>query len=144
MIFNAASAVSLRVRIIYSICACASISVPETSAVRFLIEEGYPSADARKEALWWVAVPRTGEHELGIAPDTNAYTALTSREEAYDWLKEHAQRYGFILRYPNGTSGITGIIYEPWHYRYVGLGYARIIHDLDVTLEEYLAMRNGR
>lgn len=142
MIFNAASAVSLRVRIIYFICACASISVPETSAVRFLIEEGYPSADARKEALWWVAVPRTGEHELGIAPDTNAYTALTSREEAYDWLKEHAQRYGFILRYPPDKTEITGISNEAWHFRCTGQEASWVIYENGWRLEEYLGQKS--
>lgn len=55
------------------------------------------------------------------------------------WLMEHSWEYGFILRYPSGTSDLTGIIYEPWHYRYVGREAAQAIHDQGVCLEEYLA-----
>ena len=54
------------------------------------------------------------------------------------WLMEHCWDYGFILRYPNGSSEITGIIYEPWHYRYVGVEIAQEIRDLGLTFEEYL------
>ena len=60
------------------------------------------------------------------------------------WLMENAWRYGFILRYPNGTTDITGIIYEPWHYRYVGEKFAREITKKGLTLEEYAAWRRGR
>ena len=114
-----------------------------------LIDEGVSYEDAPELAATTVAVPGTSEHQLGLAVDIIdvEYPYLNEAQEwtwTQRWLMENSWRYGFILRYPNGTSGITGIIYEPWHYRYVGLGYARIIHDLDVTLEEYLAMRNGR
>ena len=51
---------------------------------------------------------------------------------------EHCWEYGFILRYPDNTSEITGIIYEPWHYRYVGVDVAMELRDLGITLEEYL------
>ena len=54
------------------------------------------------------------------------------------WLMEHCWEYGFILRFPNGTTDITGIIYEPWHYRYVGKELADEIHHLGITLEEYI------
>ena len=57
---------------------------------------------------------------------------------------ENCTDYGFILRYPNGTSDTTGIIFEPWHYRYVGVKFAKEITKLGVTLEEYVAMRRGR
>ena len=60
------------------------------------------------------------------------------------WLMENSWRYGFILRYPNGTTEITGILYEPWHYRYVGRAPAEEIHRMGVTLEEYLLAREGR
>ena len=56
------------------------------------------------------------------------------------WLMENSWRYGFILRYPNEKSDITGIIYEPWHYRYVGEEAAAEIYELGLTLEEYLDM----
>jgi D-alanyl-D-alanine carboxypeptidase len=54
------------------------------------------------------------------------------------WLMEHCHEYGFILRYPVGTTEITGIIFEPWHYRYVGVEIAQEIMNLGITLEEYL------
>ena len=53
---------------------------------------------------------------------------------------EHCWEYGFILRYPKDKIDVTGIIYEPWHYRYVGLEVAKELHDLGLTLEEYLDM----
>ena len=56
-------------------------------------------------------------------------------------MKEHSWEYGFILRYPNGSTDITGIIYEPWHFRYVGLEAAKEIYERDITLEEYLGAR---
>ena len=56
------------------------------------------------------------------------------------WLMENSWRYGWILRYPSEKSHLTGIIYEPWHYRYVGKTIAKEIYDLDVCLEEYLDM----
>ena len=58
------------------------------------------------------------------------------------WLMEHSWEYGFILRYPVNASAIPGIIYEPWHYRYVGQDIAREIHELGITLEEYLGAVN--
>ena len=62
-----------------------------------------------------------------------------SQEEtaAYQWLKAHCHEYGFIVRYPNGKTDITGIIYEPWHFRYVGKEIASIIYENQWTLEEY-------
>ena len=55
-----------------------------------------------------------------------------------DWLKENAQDFGFILRYPENKTDITKVIYEPWHYRFVGIERAKEIKELGITLEEYL------
>ena len=57
---------------------------------------------------------------------------------AQKWLMENSWKYGFILRYPKGKIDVTGIIYEPWHNRYVGLEVAKELHDSGLTLEEYL------
>ena len=57
---------------------------------------------------------------------------------AYQWLFQHCAEYGFIVRYPNGKTEITGIIYEPWHFRYVGEEAAKVIMEKEITLEEYL------
>lgn len=90
-----------------------------------------------------VAEPGTSEHALGLALDliSNQYTELDERQEhtkEAKWLKENCHKYGFILRYPPEKTNITGIIYEPWHYRYVGVEDAAKIMELGVTLEEYL------
>lgn len=91
-----------------------------------------------------IAVPGTSEHALGLAVDivSNSYTNLDEGQEEteeFKWLSANCHKYGFILRYPNGTTDITGIIYEPWHFRYVGVEVATEIAGLGVTLEEYLA-----
>jgi len=96
-----------------------------------------------------VAVPGTSEHQLGLAVDIidRYYTNLDAGQEntsTQKWLMENSWKYGFILRYPNGTTDITGIIYEPWHYRYVGEEVAEEIYRLDITLEEYIQLRRGR
>lgn len=90
-----------------------------------------------------VAVPNTSEHQLGLAVDIadGSYSRLDTRQEdtpAQQWLMEHCWEYGFILRYPKDSTDITGIIYEPWHYRYVGTAIALELRDLGITLEEYL------
>ena len=114
-----------------------------------LIDEGVSAEDAPTLAATTVALPGTSEHQLGLAVDildTN-YPYLDEYQQytgAQQWLMEHSWEYGFILRYPNGTSEITGIIFEPWHYRYVGLEHAKAIHELGITLEEYIQLRNGR
>ena len=81
---------------------------------------------------------------MGLAVDIvdlNNQNLDSSQEdtEVQKWLMEHCWEYGFILRYPNGKSEITGIIYEPWHYRYVGKDAAKEITDAGICLEEYLA-----
>ena len=57
---------------------------------------------------------------------------------AYDWLQEHCAEYGFVERYPEGKGDLTGIIWEPWHYRYVGVEVAQYIMENGLCLEEYL------
>jgi D-alanyl-D-alanine carboxypeptidase len=104
--------------------------------------EGLKRADAEKKAREIVAIPGTSEHQLGLALDIIAEKGESA--DVWKWLKDNSWRYGFILRYPNGTAEITGIRYEPWHYRYVGRGPAEEIHRMGITLEEYLLAREGR
>ncbi|MBQ8830938.1 MAG: D-alanyl-D-alanine carboxypeptidase family protein [Oscillospiraceae bacterium] len=90
-----------------------------------------------------VAVPGTSEHQLGLAVDItdNYYRDLDYEQEntaTQKWLMEHCWEYGFILRYPNSKSDITGIIYEPWHYRYVGTELSLELQGTGICLEEYL------
>lgn len=108
-----------------------------------LIAEGYSSEEANKLAGTVVAVPGTSEHELGLALDLvdDSYRNLDEAQEntaAQKWFMEHSWEYGFILRYPNDKSDITGIIYEPWHYRYVGKTIAEEIYKSGLCLEEYI------
>ena len=81
------------------------------------------------------------EHQTGLALDiegsNNDYDEFEKSKE-FDWIKENAHKYGFILRYPKGKEHITGFKYEPWHYRYVGENVAKYIYENNLTLEEYL------
>lgn len=109
---------------------------------------GYAEDDAIEAAGKIVAVPGTSEHQLGLAADivdVNHQALDKSQEntEVQKWLMEHCWEYGFILRFPNDKSEITQIIYEPWHYRYVGKEYAQKITESGLCLEEYLAQEFG-
>lgn len=111
--------------------------------VNYYLGLGYDAATAREEAGKEVAMPGTSEHELGLAVDLvdTVYTELDEAQENTDtqkWLMEHCWDYGFILRYPNDKSEKTGIIYEPWHYRYVGKAVAKELQETGLCLEEYL------
>lgn len=108
-----------------------------------LIARGCSMEDARAEAATMVAVPGTSEHQLGLAVDIvdENYQILEDAQENTEvqkWMLEHCWEYGFILRYPKNKSDITGIIYEPWHYRYVGKEAAKEITEKGICLEEYL------
>ncbi len=104
---------------------------------------GYAKDAAVEEAGRWVAVPGTSEHQTGLAVDLVAvsYQILDQNQEKtaeQKWLMEHCWEYGFILRYPTEKCEITGIGYEPWHYRYVGKAAAAALHENGLCLEEYL------
>ena len=110
--------------------------------VDYFLNQGYDLARAREEAGKIIAVPGTSEHQLGLAVDLidKSYPYLDEGQEktpAQKWLMEHCWDYGFILRYPNGKTAATGIIYEPWHYRYVGKELALELKDSGLCLEEY-------
>lgn len=111
--------------------------------VNRLIAQGYSEEEAKQKAATSNAPPGTSEHQLGLAldiVDINNQNLNESQENTavQKWLMENSWRYGFILRYPKGKSEITGIIYEPWHYRYVGKEAAKEIYELQICLEEYL------
>lgn len=104
---------------------------------------GYSQEEAEALAATAVAIPGSSEHELGLAVDIYSSENMDLDESQVNtltqqWLMEHCWDYGFILRYPQEKSGITGIIFEPWHYRYVGREYSEIIHETDICLEEFL------
>ena len=111
--------------------------------IRNYTGRGLSYLDAFRIGSYSVIIPGTSEHELGMALDivTPGYMNLNegfADTAAGKWLKDNAYKYGFILRYPKGKEYITGIIFEPWHYRYVGKEAAKIITQKDLTLEEYI------
>lgn len=99
--------------------------------------QGLSHEEAVQKAHTIVAEPGTSEHQLGLAVDIVAEYDADSTA-TWQWLKENAWRYGFILRYPADKVEITGIDYEPWHYRYVGCPTAQEITERGLCLEEYL------
>ena len=99
--------------------------------------EGLSTEEAQQRALEVVAKPGTSEHQLGLALDIIVEYDEDSTV-TWQWLKENCWRYGFILRYPEDKTEITGISYEPWHFRYVGAEAAQQITERGITLEEYL------
>lgn len=100
--------------------------------------EGYSDTAAVSKAETWVAVPGTSEHQLGIAVDINADGIRSTGKEVYKWLDLNSYKFGFIRRYPADKTEITGVIDEPWHYRYVGIDAATEIYNQGICLEEYL------
>ena len=93
--------------------------------------------------FYYISLPNHSEHQLGLAVDIveNSHRTLNNSQEytaSAKWLRENCWDYGFILRYPEGTRDITGVAYEPWHYRYVGKEIALELKELGITLEEYL------
>ncbi len=103
------------------------------------ISQGYSEAEAREMAEQWVAVPGTSEHQMGLAVDISMDdNGGQGAVDVWQWLMENSYKYGFILRYPEDKAEITGIAYEPWHYRYVGKEAAEEIYREGVCLEEWL------
>ena len=107
------------------------------------VNQGITYYEAAIETAKSIAWPGESEHATGLAMDivSSDYAGLDEKQGETDdqkWLMEHCYEYGFILRYPKDKSEDTGIIYEPWHYRYVGVEAALAIRDQGVTLEEYL------
>lgn len=101
-------------------------------------KQGYSAKEAKKRAEKYVAIPDTSEHQLGLSVDINADTDKCSSEKVYQWLDENAYKYGFVKRYPEDKTDITGISNEPGHYRYVGTTVAKIMKEENLCLEEYL------
>ena len=101
---------------------------------------GYDKVTATQKAAERILPPGTSEHNAGMAMDiiTADSTAGFQYTKEYKWLEEHAADYGFILRYPENKQNITKIIYEPWHWRYVGVAAAKAMKASGQCLEEYL------
>ena len=111
---------------------------------KYLFEKKCEEYD-EETAATIVARPGTSEHQTGLAADiTEEYyeykNASLEDTAMYQWMEAHCQEYGFIVRFPDGKEDVTGIIYEPWHFRYVGVEAATYIMEHDLTLEEFVAL----
>lgn len=102
------------------------------------INKGVPESEAEEKAATVVTRPGTSEHHTGLAFDINCADKSFENTDAYDWLIKNAENYGFVMRYPDGKQDITGIIYESWHWRFVGINAAKEMNDLGYCLEEYV------
>lgn len=97
--------------------------------------------EARAIAATIVAIPNTSEHQTGLAVDIVGPDGTTDNFEGTaeaKWLEENSWKYGYILRYPVDKTEVTKIIYEPWHFRYVGVENAKAIYESGLCLEEYI------
>ena len=106
--------------------------------VQEYINEGKTKEEAEELTLKIINKPGTSEHNLGLAVDFNYANNDFEDSTAFTWLKENAEDYGFILRYPEDKVEITKVDYEPWHWRYVGIENAKEINKLGLCLEEYI------
>lgn len=101
------------------------------------------STQGERKADETAARPGHSEHQTGLVIDMTSKTEPLADSftdsEAYKWLKENAYKYGFIERYPEGKTYLTGYSPESWHWRYVGLEAAKTMHDEDITFDEYYA-----
>ena len=102
------------------------------------LKQGKSQEEAQKLTDEYINRPGTSEHHLGLAVDFNNVDEGFENTKAYEWLLENASNYGFILRYPKEKEDITGIEYEPWHWRYVGPEHAKKMKEQNLCLEEYV------
>lgn len=108
------------------------------------IKQGYTREQAEEEARKWVALPGTSEHQIGLAVDISTRNSKKqSARTVWKWFGEHCRKYGFIQRYTERCSKYTGAPSEPWHFRYVGVEYAKDIADSGLCFEEWLEARVG-
>ncbi|MCT2535537.1 M15 family metallopeptidase [Aquibacillus koreensis] len=107
------------------------------------IYEHNVNTNGQAHADQFSAKPGTSEHQTGLAMDVTTAEVAFALEQSFkqtnegSWLAENAHQFGFIIRYPEGKSDITGYAYEPWHLRYVGTEIAQEIYERSITLEEY-------
>ncbi len=128
----------------------------ENDGIHLVLISGYRSYETETELYqFWVTYagqeeadqidcqPGYSEHQLGLAVDIGAESKACRLDECFasttegQWLANHAYQYGYILRYPEGKQSITGIIYSPWNYRYVGVEEATKLYESGLTMEEY-------
>ena len=107
-------------------------------SVKKYMKQGKSRAEAEKLTEKLINKPGSSEHNLGLAVDFNKVENKFKNTQGYKWLIKNAEKYGFILRYPEDKVSITGIDYEPWHWRYVGVEHAKEMNKFNMCLEEYI------
>ena len=108
------------------------------NSINKYLKQGKTTKEAEELTLEYLNKPGESEHNLGLAVDFNNVDEGFENTKAYEWLNQNAENYGFILRYPEEKANITGIEYEPWHWRYVGKENAVRMNNLNMCLEEYI------
>lgn len=120
------------------------VSAYRSYATQTTLFNNYVKKDGKEKAMTYSAPPGHSEHETGLAIDVTGGDGKCAAEDCFagtkeaKWLAEHADEYGFIIRFPKGKESVTGYQYEPWHIRYVGKDTAKEIADKSATLEEYM------
>lgn len=107
------------------------------------IQMGKTKKEAEEMTLKIINKPGTSEHNLGLAVDFNYVNLDFEDTKGFKWLKENAEKYGFVLRYKKEKEDVTKVDYEPWHWRYVGEEHAKKMNELDLCLEEYIEYLKG-
>ncbi len=136
--FAAAKQDGIQLSVISSYRTVARQTTLYQNKVNYYVDKGYGKQEAETQAATVVAIPGTSEHNLGLAIDINSVEQNFDETKEYRWLEKNAEKYGFVLRYPKAKEEVTGIIYEPWHYRYVGVDAAKQMNELGMCLEEYV------
>ena len=108
------------------------------NSVQKYLKQGKTQEEAEKLTDEYINKPGASDHNLGLAVDFNNVDNKFEDLDAFKWLKENAENYGFILRYPKHKEDITKISYESWHWRFVGQEHAKKMNELDMCLEEYI------
>lgn len=108
------------------------------NSVKKYLKQGKTQEEAERLTDEYINKPGSSDHNLGLAIDFNYVDNKFEDLKGFKWLKENAEDYGFVLRYPKDKEDITKISYESWHWRYVGKEHAKEMNELNMCLEEYV------
>ena len=108
------------------------------ASVQKYLKQGKTQEEAQKLTDEYINKPGSSDHNLGLADDFNYVDNKFEKLDGFKWLQQHAEEYGFVLRYPKDKEDITKIAYESWHWRYVGKEHAQKMNKLNMCLEEYV------
>ena len=115
-----------------------------TNQINCNLNAGLSSEEAETKAATVVTRPGRSEHNTGFSADFNIAEDSFESTPMFTWMQEHAAEYGFVLRFPKDKQDKTGIVYESWHYRFVGINTAKEMNRLNMCLEEYVEYLNGK